>query len=402
MGLKILTNETLGRRHQGNPDRDNPQDTFDCAAKLEGTLRAARELTTLTEQAAPQGTASIAPSLLAAGTSAEITPIVMVESVRSVSRAELELAHTSEYLDKFAERDRVARTQVGVIEFGREAGISAGTYEAACSAVGASLEMVDHILEEANQTGFALVWPPGHHAEPDGAMGFCYLNNVAVAARYARDRPQQVRPESSNRVLVIDIDHHAGNGTRSALANQRDILLVDLDYVAAYDERLKQYVDHDIDPKTGALSNSGKEYPYRRDDASIGAVAYPIVQADNIIEQRFPKTSPEVLVDTFTDKVLPKIKEFKPDVILWSLGIDSAAGDWLGGLGHVPGSFYTLIRGLRLLFPEARHGGVLEGGYDPENWKRVLPTCLYAFHHPADDPKNHSNFFARRRSVFEP
>lgn len=405
MPLTIFTNEREGIKHGGNPDRDDPSRTYDRPEKLEGTIRAARALVDVQARAAGVGgEINLASELLRMGTKAPVEPISMKESLRVPTDAELCLAHTPEYLARFREIARQAKLNPGFHDFGPEAQVSAGTYEAALSAVGATLEMVDHVLCKPGSTGFALVWPPGHHAEPHQAMGFCYFNNAAIAALYARDH--DIPPgREPRRVLVIDVDHHTGNGTRLALANQSNILLIDMDYEAPYDEALGQYTDHDIDPVTGERSNSGKEYPYRRDDHSIGARAHPITQADNIIEIRSAKgpsenPNPGELMELFLDRSLPRIKEFKPDVVIWSLGIDSAMGDALGGLGHVPGSFYTMLRGLRLLLPEASHAGVLEGGYDEDNWKRVLPACLYALHHAADDPMNHSEFFGQRRLLF--
>jgi acetoin utilization deacetylase AcuC-like enzyme len=232
-------------------------------------------------------------------------------------------------------------------------------------------------------------------------MGFCYLSNAAIAAKYAREHRIRARRGEPNRVAVIDIDHHRGNGTGAGAAGESDILFVDVVYKSSYDEVRRCYTDGDgVDPVSGRYINSGKEYPYTRDDASIGARAHRVVTAPNILSLEMGQSTAEQIMERFVTEALPRIRAFKPDVILWSLGVDSALGDPLGGLGNLPSSFYTFTRGMRLAFPNARHGGVLEGGYQPENWARCLKPALLGLHLPANNPPDRSKFFARFRDRF--
>ena len=107
-------------------------------------------------------------------------------------------------------------------------------------------------------------------------------------------------------------------------------------------------------------------------------------------------------MERFLGEVIPKVFEFSPDLILWSVGLDSAMGDPLGGLGNLPSSFYTMIRGMRIAFPNARHGGLLEGGYDELRWFTCLPPALMALHEQPQDSTNRCKAFGAYRRAFTP
>lgn len=112
--------------------------------------------------------------------------------------------------------------------------------------------------------------------------------------------------------------------------------------------------------------------------------------------------TPYAIMERFLGEVIPKVVEFSPDLILWSVGLDSAMGDPLGGLGNLPSSFYTMIRGLRLAFPDARHGGLLEGGYDKLRWFTCLPPALLAMHERVQDTIDRCKAFGLYRRAFTP
>ena len=123
--------------------------------------------------------------------------------------------------------------------------------------------------------------------------------------------------------------------------------------------------------------------------------------APNIASIEFEgQQKPEVIMECFIAEVLPLIRDFSPDLVLWSVGLDSAMGDPLGGLGNLPSSFYSLPRGVRLAFPQARHGGFLEGGYDELRWFTCLPPALLALHEDPRDTQDRCKFFSRYRSAF--
>ena len=361
--------ETNRYGHLGTCDREDPTIRYDRPGKTSALLAAARELVESVERSGGSSRISI------------------TTSHRTPDRALLARGHSEQYLEELREASLAARARVDqgeapIAPFGKEADASPGTFDAALSSVGTALDTIEKALSEPNTTAFALVWPPGHHAEPTHAMGFCYLSTAALAALYARDLGPKGR---RHRVALIDIDHHRGNGSASVLANQPDILFIDQVYRSSYDDEAKRYTDGSVNPTTGLHSGSGKEYPYTRDDASIGATAHPVVEARNIVRLEHEGfQSADTLITRFINEALPRLEEFKPDLIIWSVGLDSAVGDPLGGLGMTPDSFYTLIKGVRLALPEARHCGILEGGYDPIISAPCLRTSLLGFYEDRD------------------
>jgi acetoin utilization deacetylase AcuC-like enzyme len=211
-------------------------------------------------------------------------------------------------------------------------------------------------------------------------MGFCYLSTAALAAIYARDHSPRATTNRTSRVALIDIDHHRGNGSAAVLTNQPDILLIDQVYRSPYDDTARRYTDGIFDPSTGLYAGAGKESPYTRDDTSIGARAHPVIQAQNILHVEHEGfQSADTLITKFADHALPRLIDFQPDLVIWSVGLDSAVGDPLGGLGMTPDAFYTLIKGCRLALPNARHCGILEGGYEPVISAPCLRTTLLGF-----------------------
>jgi len=131
--------------------------------------------------------------------------------VMPATRAQLERVHTPQYLDRV---ERIVAEGGGYLDAG-DTVASSGSWAAATAAAGASLGAVDAVLSGGAGAAFALVRPPGHHAPPDRAMGFCILNNAAIAAAHALDR------YSLSRVLIVDFDVHHGNGTQDAFYHSR-------------------------------------------------------------------------------------------------------------------------------------------------------------------------------------
>jgi acetoin utilization deacetylase AcuC-like enzyme len=412
MALTIITNErcfnsdtnSSGDRHLGTRDRFDVSIQYDYPGKASGCLQAARLLQYRT-LAASQSTI-FGP--LVDGNGKALAPIGFVSSNRMPSLKDLEIGHDAHYLKKLAacvahsKACSVAGKDSFVSDFGKEADVTPGTLDAACLAVGAAYDTIDTLLKAPNDdTAFGLVWPPGHHAERDLAMGFCYLSNAALAAIYARDHNIQLRPGHPNRTVVIDIDHHRGNGTADVLANQVNTLLIDISYRSPYDESRQRFTDGQYDAVQDRYLQAGNEYPYSRPDTDWGLEAHPMAIAPNIVSIEFEgEQMPETIMDRFIGEVLPIIRNFGPDLVLWSVGLDSAMGDPIGGLGNLPSSFYTMLRGLRLAFPDARHGGFLEGGYDELRWFTCLPPALMALHEQPQDTVNRCKAFRRYRRAF--
>lgn len=375
--LNIFTNDDIwsdteeNRRygHLGTCDREDPSMRYDKPGKTIPLLTVAHELITTTHRDGHE------------------PRITLTTSHRVPDHNLLLKGHTQTYLEQLkaasiAARERVDCGEIAIAPFGKEADVSPGTYTAALRSVGTALDAVDTVLANRHTTAFALVWPPGHHAEPSQAMGFCYLSTAALAAIYGRDHSTKGR----NRVALIDIDHHRGNGSAAVLANQPDILLIDQVYRSPYDENSRRYTDGTYDQSSKHYVGAGKEYPYTRDDTYIGAQAHPVTHAPNIRQLEHEGfQSADALITQFVDSALPRLREFQPDLIIWSVGLDSAVGDPLGGLGMTPDAFYTVIKGLRLALPTARHCGILEGGYDPVISAPCLRTTLLGFSEELED-----------------
>jgi hypothetical protein len=272
MALTVFTNEryfypdTLAPedRHLGTRDRYDVTVQYDYPGKAVGFLNAAKMLQHRTLTGAPM---TVLGPLLD-GQETSVSPISWVSSSRMPDLKELELGHGAQYLTRLnecvlrAKALAMAGQDPFISDFGKEADVTPGTLDAARLAVGAAYDAIDKLLHwSSGDTAFALVWPPGHHAERDLAMGFCYLSNAALAALYARDHDVQLRPGHTNRVVVIDIDHHRGNGTADVLADQPDTLLIDVSYRSPYDEIRQAAATH--------LHLSGM--PLKRLQASFGA-----------------------------------------------------------------------------------------------------------------------------------
>jgi len=433
MALTVLINDSSG--HLGTFDRQQmnvlnetevrfalshpgPPTFFDYPGKHAGFTSAVHAFGELTTRGA-------CPFVFVKRDGSPYPEVVVKNSSRVPTHAELTEVHAAEYLSMLRRQSaNASQMKIPLVyDDNMEAHISPGTERAAKNAVGACLDAVDVVFETPGATSFANVWPPGHHAESsrrgyqDLAMGFCYLSNAAIAALYARDHTIKLSSNGVNRVLVIDIDNHAGNGTRSALVNEPNTMVVDLVQRSPFDGN--HYVDGYIETNTGLRTGQATEFPSHHNDPDVPTTAHHDIVGDNIVVLEFFKkpspievtktqagsgmlaaATPDEILTRFIEVALPRIAEFKPDVIIWSIGLDSAQNDVLGGMGHVAGSFYTMIRGIRLAFPNTRQLGVAEGGYVASNWKLLLPPILAAFHVDPQDQKNHSSLFARYANKF--
>jgi acetoin utilization deacetylase AcuC-like enzyme len=208
---------------------------------------------------------------------------------------------------------------------------SRGSWEAARTAAGAVLDAVESTCSGASSGAFALVRPPGHHARPDAAMGFCLFNNVAVAAEHA------VRELGCRRVLVLDPDVHHGNGTQEAFWRRRDVL-----YVSSH--RWPFY------PGTGAIDEIGEG------DGEGFTVNLPLAGGLGDAD----------LLAGYREIVEPIVSQWRPDLILVSAGFDTWHRDPLGGMRVTEAGFRALaalfVRWSREHCP-GRIVFALEGGY---------------------------------------
>jgi acetoin utilization deacetylase AcuC-like enzyme len=206
--------------------------------------------------------------------------------------------------------------------------VSPGSWNAALRAVGAALHAVDQVVAGKADNAFCAVRPPGHHAEPSRAMGFCLFSTVAIAAEHARAK------HGANRVAVIDFDVHHGNGTQAAFWTDKDLFYGSTHQMPLF-------------PGTGALSETG-----------VGNIFNaPLKPGDDGVKFR----------EAFETRILPALDAFAPDLILVSAGFDAHLKDPLAQLRLVEADFAWVTE--QLLEAAARHSGgrlvsSLEGGYD--------------------------------------
>jgi acetoin utilization deacetylase AcuC-like enzyme len=210
--------------------------------------------------------------------------------------------------------------------------ISPASYEVALFAAGAACLAVDKVFSGDVQNAFALVRPPGHHATHSQAMGFCLLNNAAIAARYAQKR------HGAERVLIIDWDVHHGNGTQDIFYNDPSVF-----YFSTH-----QYPYY---PGTGAANERGEG---KGEGTTLNI---PLAQG----------TPAKAHHQAFSEALTAIEKTFPPDLIIISAGFDSRRGDPLGGLMLEDHDFSEMtkeVMGMAERHAGARVVSILEGGYN--------------------------------------
>ncbi len=228
--------------------------------------------------------------------------------------------------------EKVCREQAPAIIDYAPTYVTASSFDDALLAAGGVITCVRSVMNADAKNAFAIVRPPGHHAEPDRAMGFCIFNNIAIGARYAIEQGMQ-------RIMVIDYDAHHGNGTQAAFLN---------------DERLAFVSTHQwgIYPGTGWIDDA----PHAR--KRIVNVPLPAYAGDHVYEQ-------------IADRIfLPFVQSFKPQMIFISVGFDAHWSDPITTLGFSTAGYLMLAKKVMSLAEEYCDGKivfVLEGGYDPLN-----------------------------------
>lgn len=243
---------------------------------------------------------------------------------REATHEELLTTHTAAHVDRI---EATARREYAQLD--PDTYTSQASAEAARLAAGGLVALTGEVVSGALSNGFALLRPPGHHAEADRAMGFCLFNNVAVAAQVARRA-------GSARVLIVDWDLHHGNGTQDTFEEDADVL-----YFSTH-----QYPFY---PGTGAVEEMGRGEARGR----TVNVAWPAGMGD------------AEYIAAFDRVLLPIARSFDPHLVLVSCGFDAAAGDLLGEMRLSAHGYAALTRRLLTLA-----GGkvvlALEGGYNLE------------------------------------
>jgi len=248
----------------------------------------------------------------------------------------IETIHSSDYIARAAATCRSGARFLDSMDVA----VSANSFDIALLAAGAPMALADTVIGGEIANGFALVRPPGHHAEHDMALGFCLFNNVAILARYLQ------KQHGIDKVLILDWDVHHGNGTQHSFEEDPSVL-----YVSTH-----QYPFY---PGTGAHYEEGTG---RGRGATLNC-PMPAGSGDRDYEQ------------AFMERILPKIDQFRPEFVILSAGFDAHREDPLAQM-ELTTEFYGWMSE-RMLEAAERHAGgrlvsVLEGGYNLEK----LPLCV--------------------------
>ena len=215
---------------------------------------------------------------------------------------------------------------------------SAGTWNAVRRGAGAAVAATRGVLDGEFENAFCSVRPPGHHATRSRAMGFCFFNNVAIAARYALD------VGGLERVAVVDFDVHHGNGTEDIVAGDERILMV-------------SFFQHPLYPGNGAIP------------LGTNMVNLPVP----------PYTKGPEIRDLIEARWMPRLESFRPQMIFISAGFDAHREDGLGQLGLVEADYTWMTRRIKELADRHAKGRIvscLEGGYNLSALARSVAAHL--------------------------
>ncbi|MFQ5503211.1 MAG: histone deacetylase [Planctomycetota bacterium] len=254
------------------------------------------------------------------------------------SRAQVERIHAPHHV----ERIESLRGRRGSID--SDTSVSEGSVQAAYLAAGAGIDAVSAVSSGRAKRAFALVRPPGHHAEAELAMGFCLFNNIAIAAAHARAEL------GYQRVLIVDWDVHHGNGTQHVFESRPDVL-----FFSAHQSPF--YPGSGDVSETGTAEGTGYTVnvplPAGFGDAEYGAL--------------------------FGDLLTPIAESYDPDLVLVSAGFDAHHDDPLGGMQVSADGFAALagiVRDIADRHAEGRLVLLLEGGYDLKGLQRSVRACV--------------------------
>ncbi|MBI3434691.1 MAG: histone deacetylase family protein [Proteobacteria bacterium] len=253
-------------------------------------------------------------------------PLMRVEAPRAEIAA-IARCHPLDYVEAL----RAAVPQAGLARLDADTALSPGSFEAALRAAGGAVHAVDAVFAKTAANAFCAMRPPGHHTETARPMGFCLLNNAAIAARHAQIA------HGAGRVAVVDFDVHHGNGTQEIFWADRTVMYCSTHEMPLY-------------PGTGAKSERGEfntivNAPLRAGDGGDAFKA------------------------AFEAAILPRLREFAPELLIVSAGFDAHARDPLANLNLVEADFAWATRKLMDIADASAQGrlvSLLEGGYDLE------------------------------------
>jgi acetoin utilization deacetylase AcuC-like enzyme len=249
------------------------------------------------------------------------------------------LAHPLDYFEAI----RSASPSEGMVRLDADTSMSPGSFEAALRAAGGAALAVDEVMNQKAANAFVATRPPGHHAETAKPMGFCFFNNAAIAVRYAQKR------YDVERAAIVDFDVHHGNGSQDIFWSSKDVMYCSTHEMPLY-------------PGTGALGERG-EY-----DMIVNA---PLRAGDGGDKFR----------DAFETAILPRLRNFRPDIVIVSAGFDAHTRDPLANLNLVEADYTWVTQRLMQIADESAQGRIvslLEGGYDLQGLARSVAAHVTA------------------------
>ncbi len=249
------------------------------------------------------------------------------------------LAHPMDYVEAI----RGASPSEGFVHIDADTSMSPGSFEAALRGAGGAMRAVDEVMNQKADNAFVAIRPPGHHAETARPMGFCLFNNAAIAARYAQNR------YGVERAAVVDFDVHHGNGSQ-------DIFWADKSVMYCSTHEMPLY------PGSGAVGERGEH------NTIVNA---PLSAGDG----------GDAFREAFETVILPRLREFKPDILVISAGFDAHTRDPLANLNLVEADFAWVTKKLMEIADASAQGRIvslLEGGYDLQGLSRSVAAHVTA------------------------
>ncbi len=265
-------------------------------------------------------------------------PLIEIEPRPALTK-ELQRVHSLSYIHQ------ISSTSGKNVRLDPDTSTSPKSYDAALLAAGGVIEAVNKVLEGKVDQAFALVRPPGHHAEDDRAMGFCLFNNVAIAAKHA------LEDKKLKRILIVDWDLHHGNGTQHSFYS---------------DPRVIYFSTH--------------QYPYYPGTGSLQEIGEGEGEGYTINVPLTTGNGDEEYANIFRQILIPVGQSFSPELILVSAGFDIHKGDPLGGMNVTETGFARLAHLILKLAEETCGGRVvftLEGGYNVEGEAKAVVQILH-------------------------